>query len=155
MSWQEVISEAHIPVIYRTPSFADGITLKMIKYLTPTEEEQLKQITTIARSDEVERLLKVKHQVFENRNKTESNVLAFTVCSACGITLRGIKKRIFSRLLSGSITYGLICNNEKCAFYFKLIPTNKVSKFTNTAFIQQLTLATENYLHEHPELRRK
>lgn len=140
MSWEEAIAEAHIPVIYRTPSFADGITIKMVNDLTPTEEEQLKQITTHARSDEVERLLRVRHQVFENRKIRESAVLAFTVCSACGNTLRGIKKGMVSRLLSRSTTYGLICHNEKCSFYLKLIPVDKTSELTNVAYIQQVNV---------------
>ena len=151
MSWEEAISEANVPVIYRTPSFADGITIEMVKNLTPTEEEQLNQITTHARSGEVERLVKVKHQVFENRKITESIVLAFCVCSACGFTLRSIRRGIFSSLLSKSDTYGLICHNDKCSFYLKLIPVNKTSKLTNVAYIQQITVATENYLKEHPE----
>lgn len=138
MSWEEAIAEARIPVICPTPSFADGITIKMVKSLTPTEEEQLKQITTHARSDEVERLSRVKHQAFENRKTRENAVLAFTVCSACGNTLRGIKKGILSRLLSGSTTYGLICQNEKCSFYLKLIPKDKTTELTNFAFIQQV-----------------
>jgi hypothetical protein len=155
VSWEEALYEARVPVIYRTPSFADGITIKMVKNLAPTEEEQSKQITTHARSGEVERLLKVKHQVFENRKITEGDVLAFTVCSACGNTLRGIKKAILNRMLSGSITYGFICDNEKCLFYLKLIPVNKASKLTNVAYIQQITVATEDYLKEHPEYQKK
>ena len=140
MSWEEAISEASIPVIYRTPSFADGITIKIVKNLTPTEEEQLKQITTHARSDEVERLSRVTHQVFENRKIRESDVLAFTVCSACGNTLRGIKKGMVNRLLSRSTTYGLICHNEKCSFYLKLIPVDRTAELTNVAYIQQVNV---------------
>jgi hypothetical protein len=140
VSWEEAISEASVPVIYRIPSFADGITIEMVKNLTLTEEDQLKHITTNAQSDEVERLLKVKHQVFENRKTIESVVLAFCVCSACGFTLRSIRRGIFSRLLSKSPTYGLICDNEKCSFYLKLIPVKKTSKLTNHAFIAQVNI---------------
>jgi len=41
--------------ILRTPSFASGITIEMVKKLTLLEEEQLKQISTRARSDMFDR----------------------------------------------------------------------------------------------------
>jgi hypothetical protein len=139
VSWEEAIAEANVPLILRTPSFADGITIKMVNTLTPAEEEQLKQITTQARSDEVERLMRVQHQVFENGKRgRNSAVLAFNICSACSNTLRGIKKGMVSRVLSRNTTYGLICPNEKCSFYLKLIPVRKTSELTNVGYIQQL-----------------
>jgi len=150
-----VSEDSKIGFTLRAPSFADGITIKMVKKLTSLEEEQLKQISTRARSDMFDRHQHVIQQVLENRKTTDSDVLAFTVCSACGLTIHAIKNGTISRLLSGSVTSGLFCHNEKCSFYLKLIPANKVTELTNVAFIQQITLATENYLKEHPEYRRK
>jgi hypothetical protein len=150
-----VSEDSKIGFTLRAPSFAGGITVKMAKKLTLLEEEQLKQISTRARSDMFDRHQRVIQQVSENRKTTDSDVLAFTVCSACGFTLRAIKNGTLSRLLSGSITSGLICNNEKCSFYLKLIPVNKAAELTNVAFIQQVTVATENFLKEHPEYRKK
>lgn len=99
--------------ILRTPSFASGITIKMVKKLTLLEEEQLKQISTRARSDMFDRHQRVNQQVLKNKKITESDVLAFTVCSVCGTTLRAVRKGTLSRLLSGNVAYGLICHNEK------------------------------------------
>jgi len=115
----------------------------------------LREISTRARSDMFDRYQLVKQQVSENRETTDSDVLAFTVCSACGASLRAIKNGTLSRLLSGSVTSGLFCSNKKCSFYLKLIPANKVTELTNVAFIQEITLATETFLKEHPEHRRK
>jgi len=58
-------------------------------------------------------------------------------------------------LLSGSVTSGLLCHNEKCSFYLKFIPASKVNELTNVTFIQEIYLATENYLREHPEYKPK
>lgn len=136
--------DSKVSFILQNSPFANGITVKMVKKLTLLEEEQLREISTRSRSDMFDRYQRVKQQVSENRETTDSDVLAFTVCSTCGASLRAIKSGTLSRLLSGSVTSGLLCSNEKCSFYLKLIPVNKATELTNVAFIQKITLATEN-----------
>ena len=123
----------------QAPSFASGITAKMVKKLTVLEEEQLRQVSARARSDMFDRYQRVKQKASEARDTTDSDVLGFNVCSACGFTLRAIKKGTLSRLLSGSVTSGLLCQNGECSFYLKLVPVNKATELTNVAFIQQIT----------------
>jgi len=147
--------DSEVSIRHPYPSFADGIIVKMVKKLTSLEEEQLREMSTRARSDMFDRFQHVRQQVLENKKTTDSDVLMFTVCSACGFTLRAIRKGTLSRLLSGSVTSGLLCYNEKCSFYLKFIPAGKVNELTNVAFVQEIYLATENYLREHPEYKRK
>jgi len=137
------------------PVFANDSIAKIAKELTLSEEEQLKETSIRVRSNILERQQRVRQQVAKNRETTSSDVLAFTVCSACGFPLESIKNDTTNNLSSGSISSGLLCSNVKCLFYLKLIPVNKVPELTNVAFIPQITFATENYLKEHPEERRK
>lgn len=150
-----MIQDSRVVLTHRFPSVADASITKIVKNLTSSEEEQLAKLSRQRREDIFDRFNKVEQQVSENSKVTESNMLAFTVCSACGSTLRAIKNRTISRLLSKSAIAGFICVNEKCSFHVKLIPENKASELTNVAFIQQVNVATENFLKEHPEYRRK
>jgi hypothetical protein len=137
------------------PSFTDQSTAKMAKQLSLLEETKLKETSALARSDMIERYQRVTQQVAKNRQVTASDVLAFTVCSACRSTLSSVKNETPDHSLSSSVSSGLVCINDKCTFYLKIIPVNKIPELTNVMFIQQITVATENYLKEHPEERRK
>jgi len=150
-----MIQDSRVVLTHRFPSLADASITEMVRSLTSSEEEQLAKSSRQRREDIFDRFNKVERQVLENSKVTDSNMLAFTVCSACGSTLRVVKNRTIRRLFSKSATAGFVCVNEKCSFYVKLIPENRVSELTNVAFIQQVTVATENFLKEHPEYRRK
>lgn len=133
-----MFKNSNFSFILQKPSFANGITARMVKKLTPLEEGQLREFSTRARSDFLDRLQRVNQQVSENIKTTDSDVLSFTVCSTCGFTLIAIKKGTLSRLLSGSIISGFICNNKKCSFYLKFIPVNKYADLTKINFFNEL-----------------
>ena len=140
--------------ICQYPPLASEITVKISKNLTLLEERQLREISARATSNMFDNYQRVKQQVLKDKETTDSDMLAFTTCSACGALLNAIKSGTFDRPLSGSVTSELLCSNEKCSFYLKIIPVNKVTELTNITFIPQMTFATESYLKEHPERKR-
>ncbi len=133
------------------PSFISGTTVKMVKKLESLEEERLNKLSKHAKSDMFDRYQRANECVTKAEEVTDSEIIAFTVCSACGYTLKAIKNGAITRLLSQSVTKGLFCNNDNCSFYLKVIPPNKVSDLTNIVFTPQINFATENYFEGNLE----
>jgi hypothetical protein len=140
--------------------------------LTSVESTQLREISMHARSDMLERIARIKQNIAKTTT-TPSCVLAFTVCSACGLPLLSIKNKngvalpnpgtilandltkILQDASKASVSSGVFCDNAGCKFYRKSIPIDKVGELTNVAFVQQVTLASDNWLKEHPEYKGK
>jgi hypothetical protein len=140
--------------------------------LTSVESTQLREISMHARSDMLERIARIKQNIAKTTT-TPSCVLGFTVCSACGLPLLSIKNKngvalanpgtilandltkILQDASKASVSSGVFCDNAGCKFYRKSIPIDKVGELTNVAFVQQVTLASDNWLKEHPEYKGK
>jgi len=154
------ISVSGLVFTFLAPSFASEATVKMVKKLTPLEEERLKQISSRAESDMFDRYQGVRQRAAEIGAVTDSTILGYTVCSACGVPISAVEEGTLSRSLfgegiPGSVTSGVFCQNEKCSFYLKFVPVNKATQLTNVVFYPQMTVASENFLRKHPEFRRK
>lgn len=157
--WGKPVAESGVIFKFLAPSFANEATVKMVKKLTPFEEERLRQISSLASSDIPDRYLHTKQEVAEIRAVTDGTILGCTVCSACGLPVSAIEEGTLSRSLFGegipkSVTSGVFCQNKKCSFYLKFIPINKVTELANVAFTPEMTVATESFLRKYPEFRR-
>ena len=156
-------------LIMKTPRIVDNIS---VESLTSVESTQLREISMHARSDMLERIARIKQNIVK-ATTTPSCVLGFTVCSACGLPLLSIKNKngaalanrgtilandlpkIIQETNKTSLSSGLFCDNAGCNFYRKSIPVDKIDQLTNVAFVQQVTLATDNWIKEHPEYEGK
>jgi hypothetical protein len=156
-------------LIMKTPRIVDNIS---VEALTSVESTQLREISMHARSDMLERIARIKQNIVKTTT-TPSCVLGFTVCSACGLPLLSIKNKngvasanpgtilandlpkIIQETNKTSLSSGLFCDNAGCNFYRKSIPVDKIDQLTNVAFVQQVTLATDNWIKEHPEYEGK
>lgn len=153
------VAESGVIFKFLAPSYANEATVKMVKKLTPFEEERLGQISSLASSDIPERYLQTAKQASEIKAVTDGFILGCTVCSACGLPVSAIEEGTLSRSLFGegipkSATSGVFCHNKKCLFYLTFIPTNKIRELTNVAFTTEMTVATEDFLRRYPEFRR-
>jgi len=157
--WGIPVAESGVIFKFLAPSYANEATVKMVKKLTPSEEEQLGQISSLASSDIPDRYMHTARQISEIRAATDGFILGCTVCSACGSPVSAIEEGALSRSLFGEVTHkgvtsGVFCHNKECSFYLRFIPISKIRELTNVAFATEMTVATQNFLREYPEFRR-